>query len=276
MRDFSSFLKSLYTALGALSISQLFKLICSLPLLEDLKIRVFVACGNDGDGAASEPSTSPPLTGTLELQLIGEIEPVARRLLVLPNGLRFREFECVWKLPDDPRWITALVERCAETLECFYIRCKVSGKFHSLNHCDRVSNGLIVFAARDAGVSSINLSKATSLGEVGFRLLDPSDVWAGSTLKTLTPNHKDLRRISIHMTIPEHANLQRIFNIDICNLWTDLDRTLIQLWESNAILTRVTYAAGGEKTEARRFVEQLLPEMTRRGIVELVDCSDSR
>jgi len=231
---------------------------------------------DDDDGAASEPSTPPPLTGTLELQFLRKIGPIARPLLDLPNGLRFKEFECVWNIPDDARWITALVERCAETLEYFHIRCRTLSKFRSLNLCDRVSNGPVVFVSAGAEVAFINLSKATRLREVGFRLLDPYDVWAGSTLKTLTPNHKDLWRISIHMVIREHANLQQIFGIDICDSWADLDHTLIQLWESNAVTTRVTYATGGDKTEARKFVEQLLPEMTRRGIVELVDCIDSR
>ena len=145
LRDFSPFLKFRYTVKAVPSLSQVFKLICSLPLLEDLKIPAFGGYGNDDDGTSSEPSTSPPLTGTLQLQLLKDIEPITRRLLGLPGGLRFRRFKCVpLDIHDDARWITALVERCAETLEYFHIGYRPFRESHSLGVCDRVSNGLFL------------------------------------------------------------------------------------------------------------------------------------
>ena len=121
-----------------------------------------------------------------------------------------------------------------------------------------------------AEVTSINLSKATSLGEAEFRLLSLEDVaWAGSILKTLTSEHKDLRRISIHITIRKYVDVQQVLGTEVRNLWTDLDRTLIQLWESNATTTRVTCATGKEGMEARKVIEQLLPEMPGRVIVNV-------
>ena len=52
--------------------------------------------------------------------------------------------------------------------------------------------------------------------------------------------------------------------------WADLDRFLVQLWELNAFRTRVVYVPAGEK-EACECIGKLLPEMMKRGIVELVD-----
>ena len=120
-----------------------------------------------------------------------------------------------------------------------------------------------------AEVTSIDLSRATSLREVGFLLMNFDDVlWAGSILKTLTSEHKDLRRISIHIIVYNSFYDQRALGAEVRNLWADLDRTLTQLWESNAAATRVTYATQKEKVEARKVVEQLLPEMPGRGIVD--------
>lgn len=120
-----------------------------------------------------------------------------------------------------------------------------------------------------AVVASIDLSKATRLREVVIRLWNLDDGWAGLGLKTLTPEHKDLQLISIYIKIPEYG-----IETEALSLWVDLDHTLVQLWESKAITIRVTYDVDNEKTEGRKFVEQLLPEVARRGIVELVGCDD--
>ena len=93
-------------------------------------------------------------------------------------------------------------------------------------------------------------------------------------LKTLTSEHKDLRLISIYIRIRGHVGVQRKTQPEISSRWRDLDHTLVQLWESSMIATRVVYTAGKEETGAREYVERLLPEMTKRGIVELVGYID--
>ena len=53
--------------------------------------------------------------------------------------------------------------------------------------------------------------------------------------------------------------------------WLDLDRLLIQLWESNSTRPGVRYSctSENEKREAIDCVPYLLPEITKRGIVRL-------
>jgi len=120
-----------------LSALQVAKIICSLPFLEDLRafcvedIRPFGVerWDKDEDGLTFQPPTSPPLTGMLHLRLTNGIESIARRLLDLPNGIRFRKIGCAWRRLEDLQWITALVEGCAESLERVDIECDTWRKF---------------------------------------------------------------------------------------------------------------------------------------------------
>jgi len=93
-------------------------------------------------------------------------------------------------------------------------------------------------------------------------------------LKTLTPEHKELRLISIYVSIGGYVDTRRGIQAGIPSWWGDLDLTLVRLWESNAVATRIMYTARRVGPGAREYVEQSLPEMTRRGIVELVECND--
>jgi hypothetical protein len=70
---------------------------------------------------AVSPSTSPTFTGTLELLRFPETLPIARRLLGLLNGLRFRKLELSWRDEGGLRSVAGLVEACSDTLECLDI-----------------------------------------------------------------------------------------------------------------------------------------------------------
>ena len=84
------------------------------------------------------------------------------------------------------------------------------------------------------------------------------------TLKTITSEHRNLREISIHgrdlfnsVAFPTNAPQ-----------WMDLDRALIQLWESHAIRIRFTHCSGrGE--DVCEVAGALLPEAMEREVVEL-------
>ena len=91
-------------------------LICSFPLFEDLAL---IALSQGGD-VWNTPSTSPKLTGSLELRAIGGIRSAARRLLNLPNGLHFTEIT-VACLDEDVESTTQLVSRCSGNLESFSV-----------------------------------------------------------------------------------------------------------------------------------------------------------
>jgi hypothetical protein len=102
---------------ATLTLSETLNLICSFPLLKDLDITRHH--GTEVDEAIFRPSTSPPLTGTLTLRL--ELKHVARLLLYLPGGPRFRKI--VWKIqvPGEIESAMTLVEMCSDTLECIEI-----------------------------------------------------------------------------------------------------------------------------------------------------------
>jgi len=97
-----------------------FDLICSFPLLEDLTL---VALLPDIDTARwSTPSTSPKLTGTLDLSTTRSTRSVVRWLLDLPNGLHFSGIN-IGFFHEDAEWVADLVSRCSETLEWLSILC---------------------------------------------------------------------------------------------------------------------------------------------------------
>ena len=125
--NFSSTLKSLCMQFLILPYPQIFNLVHSSPLLEDLALFGLSPSSNDGGDfqgqQAAIPFTSLAFTGCLELHIRRGIGHPARRLLDLPGGLRFRKLALSWFQEDDLRWITEFVGRCTDTLECIDLDC---------------------------------------------------------------------------------------------------------------------------------------------------------
>jgi hypothetical protein len=121
--NLSPTIKSLNVVLPALPTSQVFDLILSFPLLEDLAVSVDYNTSDDnGDGSDGlstviQPSSSPVLTGSLELLQWGGVEFFACRLMSLPGGLHFRRLALKCCSEEDILLATALVEECSHTLE---------------------------------------------------------------------------------------------------------------------------------------------------------------
>ena len=99
-------LNLIYTSPGVLD------LICSFPLLEDLGL----VSPSEGSHVRNTPLTSPKLTGSLDLSMLGGIHPVARRLLSLPNGLHFTKITAAC-IDEGIHPVRDLVSRCSGTLE---------------------------------------------------------------------------------------------------------------------------------------------------------------
>ena len=129
--NFSPTLKSLHAHSLILPSPQLFTLVLSFPLLEDLTVNGFYTGQPDDhdDPHTTAPSTSPPLTGTLGLGIGRGMGDTARKLLDLPNGLHFRRL--IFSLTcrrQDARWIMKLLMGCSNTLECLDVTCNVRRK----------------------------------------------------------------------------------------------------------------------------------------------------
>jgi hypothetical protein len=101
-------------------------LICSFPLLEDLTWAPLI----QGDVLWDVPSTSPELTGSLNLTTIKGIRPGARRLLNLPGGLHFTKI-MIGCPNEDVESTMDLVSSCSDTLEFFRVSYYFPGAFTS-------------------------------------------------------------------------------------------------------------------------------------------------
>ena len=76
--------------------------------------------------------TSSRLTGSLELRsVIGRIDPFARQLLCLPNGLNFAKIELLCADETDFELTTDLVTGCSHTLETLSVTDCLVGVFPS-------------------------------------------------------------------------------------------------------------------------------------------------
>ena len=127
---FSPTLKALCMYFVILPRPQIFNLVRSFPLLEDLVLEGHESSRfHDEDPDGPLYSTSPPLTGTLDLDIREGIGHTTRWLLSLPNGLHFRKLALSWYQEGDIRWIMEVVERCSDTLKSLHVRCHLQGAF---------------------------------------------------------------------------------------------------------------------------------------------------
>ena len=91
--------------------------------------------------------------------------------------------------------------------------------------------------------------------------------WITATLETITPKHQDFRQIYIDM---DHVHALDGANSGVA--WSDLDRLLVQFWESRSIRTKLELTERPERAgEMRSLAISLLPELTKRGIIDLVE-----
>lgn len=122
--------KSLHLKFGRARLSEIFDLMCSFPLLEDFTLVVH-GYEDDPDGWTA-PSTSPRLTGSLELRSVAGVDPIIRRLLDLPNGLKFTEVVLTCGKETDFKPTTDLVSECSNTLESLGFVPLFHGEFPSV------------------------------------------------------------------------------------------------------------------------------------------------
>ena len=121
---FSPVVKFLSVNFISLPSSQIFNLILSFPLLEDLIVTARRVIENsDGLSAAVQPSNPPIFTGSLELFTKTGTELFARQLLSSPGGIHFRKLMLTWFCDGDLSLTMALMEECSSTLESLDIVC---------------------------------------------------------------------------------------------------------------------------------------------------------
>ena len=267
---FSPVLESLEVFFDTLPNTRIFDLVSSMPLLKNLFLFINEVDTNDllnsnAPLSIIQPPTSPAFTGTLDLTLPGGMGTTTRRLLALPNGLHFQRLALTWDLEEDLQWIVALVVGCSDTLKRLTVTCHLSGMLILLLHFTFLLPSLV----GDSNLSPIDLSKATKLERVVF-LPTPAGVeWITLSLQTVTPKHRDFRQILI---LPPYdsaladasTDVRQTVGDHVYGLWLDLDRLLVQLWESRCIRPMVPTTT----QHTRRYMGCLLPEVMKRGMVE--------
>ena len=96
-------------------------------------------------------------------------------------------------------------------------------------------------------------------------------------LQTITPKHRDFRQIVIHVLeylVPGGvgANVEQTIGEANHGQRLNLDRLLVQVWESRSIHPRVIFT---EEQGMGDCIESLLQEMTKQGVIDLVGCTST-
>jgi hypothetical protein len=129
----------------------------------------------------------------------------------------------------------------------------------------------------ESWLGSTDLSKATKLQDIVFTC-GSSPQWTIMTLRTITPNHRNLRQISLSLPFgfcssnhdpTDLAYLRRVTGEMAYAEWLKLDHLIAQLWESHSIRARIPYSVlSYDEIAVRRFVGGLLPEVTAGGVAD--------
>jgi len=111
---------------------------------------------------------------------------------------------------------------------------------------------------------SLDLSKAVKLKDVAFRC-----GWLTQWVTTIvkTAKSENLQQI----TIVSFAATVTQIEETVYQQWQDLDHLLVQLWTSRSIRPRVVYKRTGGGDGMRDAASRLLPELTRRGFVDMIE-----
>jgi len=125
---FSPILKSLRLDSYFHPSSQIFDLILSFPLLEDLNVAM--RYDNDDVDSSRTPTVQPPnqpMTGFLDLSRCTWLGFIANWLLSLPSGIHFCKLAVRCSRLEDTLATARLVEECSPTLEYIKIDCSFRG-----------------------------------------------------------------------------------------------------------------------------------------------------
>ena len=115
---------------------------------------------------------------------------------------------------------------------------------------------------------SLDLSKAAKLRDVAFNYLRSDIQWVTAMIKTI--KSKNLQQIAIFSYI--YTPLSTQIKEAVHREWQDLDHLLVQLWTSHSVRLKIMYWMWEGQDEARGFAQRLLPELTRRGAIDVAEC----
>ena len=154
--------------------------------------------------------------------------------------------------------------RCSETLESLDVTEELHGESPPLLCL------IGTLPIRSGRGTEFDLSMATKLKDLVFRSNLPSVRWITRALRSVKSN--GLQRITLRSDLYTFTNpIQEATYQE----WWDLDRLLVQFRTSRSICPKVVYEIKCEEEEMRGYALNMLPELTRRGLVDLVKYSNS-
>jgi hypothetical protein len=110
----------------------------------------------------------------------------------------------------------------------------------------------------------LDLSSPVRLKEVELGCCGSNVRWITMTLQTtksITLERVTIRIRSFKAPIAESAYRE----------WQDLDHLLLQFWTSRSIRPKIRYSWEEGGCDLREFAPRLLPELTSRGAIDLVE-----
>ena len=250
-RGLAPTIKSLSFHCRSVAFLEIFGLICSFPLLEDLELRHW---GRWRDiGGRDTPSTPTKPTGFPDLD--GDQCPIGRELSCLPDGLRLSRI-IISRPDEDTKTVMDLVSKCSDTLESLCVEYVSFGASLLASAADRY---LIATHGPDEDRPGmpppLDLSKAPKLKDMEFVVGWAGVQWIITTLQGTIPKY--LRQISIYSYGTRYPP-----TVEGEQEWMELDRLLVELWTSYSILPKIAYC-----DRLDWFAPLVLPELTSRGIV---------
>lgn len=122
----------------------------------------------------------------------------------------------------------------------------------------------LMFHVDTSEAPSLDLSKATKLQDISFRCRCLNAQWIITALRTI--DCENIREISLDLA-PD------VLRRAVHQEWVDLDFLLVQFWTSHSLRLKVMYDSRRGCGNQMECVTRLLPELVRRGIADLVECS---
>ena len=109
---------------------------------------------------------------------------------------------------------------------------------------------------------SLDLFEVTKLKYVIFSCNGSDVQWITTTVKIA--ESKNPQQVAIHL----YADIPVQIREAVRRAWEDLDRLLVELWTSSSVRPKIVYQTGKGKDDIGDPLPRLLPELTRRGVVE--------
>jgi hypothetical protein len=111
---------------------------------------------------------------------------------------------------------------------------------------------------------SLDLSKATKLKVVEFRCARSNVQWIATALQTI--KSENLQQITINL-FPASGRVGEAVRRE----WLNLDRLLTQFSTSRSIRPKIVYVEREGGADLKNLALSLFPELTRRGIIDVVE-----